>query len=156
MEVFTVVNLLSFTLHKIVKQVINRLLGKLLKLRNRHLFICDMIVFSITPFLALLLRLDGNLEVQGYILELGIATILFLAVKLIVLWSYGFYKRYWRYASIEELIYIAMLIVGAVAIQTMLFEVVNNILYPVMDKLPRSLPFIDGLLILYFHWGTAF
>ncbi|QSJ20075.1 polysaccharide biosynthesis protein [Nostoc sp. UHCC 0702] len=149
-------NLLSFTLHKIVKQVINRLLGKLLKLRNRHLFICDMIVFSITPFLALLLRLDGNLEVQGYILELGITTILFLAVKLIVLWSYGFYKRYWRYASIEELIYIAMLIVGAVAIQTMLFEVVNNILYPVMDKLPRSLPFIDGLLSCIFIGALRF
>ncbi|BAZ54068.1 polysaccharide biosynthesis protein CapD [Nostoc sp. NIES-4103] len=149
-------NLLSFTFHKIVKQVINRLLSKLLKLRNRHLFICDMIVFSITPFLALLLRLDGNVELQGYILELGIATTLFLAVKLIVFWNYGFYKRYWRYASIEELIYIAMLMVGAVAIQTMLFEVVDNTLYPVIETLPRSLPLIDGLLSCIFIGALRF
>ncbi|MBH8562369.1 polysaccharide biosynthesis protein [Nostoc sp. CENA67] len=149
-------NLLSFTLHKIVKQVINRLLGKLLKLRNRHLFICDMIVFSITPFLALLLRLDGNVEPQEYILELGIATILFLAVKLTVFWNYGFYKRYWRYASIEELIYIAMLMVGAVAIQTMLFEGIDNTLYPVIETLPRSLPLLDGLLSCIFIGALRF
>ena len=45
----------------------NTLLTGLLKLRNRHLFVFDIIVFLITPLLALILRLDGNLALAKYI-----------------------------------------------------------------------------------------
>lgn len=152
------VNLLSFIPNVIRKKMINSLLSKLLKLRNSHLFIVDMIIFSITPLLALLLRLDGDLDLQAYILELAIATTLFLIVKLSVFSSFGFYRRYWRYASIEELIYIAMLMVGAVVIQIMLFDILTNILnqFPFIDTLPRSLPFIDGLLSCIFIGALRF
>ncbi|MBE9050160.1 polysaccharide biosynthesis protein [Nostocales cyanobacterium LEGE 11386] len=149
-------NLLFNITHSRFKQLTTSLLNKLLKLKNRHLFIFDIIVFSITPLLALFLRLDGHLDIQVYVSELGIITILFLAVKLIVFWSCGFYKRYWRYASIEELIYISMLMVGAVIIQTILFYVLDNILHPAIDKLPQSLPFIDGLLSCIFIGGLRF
>lgn len=151
-------NLLSLIPHIIGKKMINSLLNKLLKLKNSHLLICDLIIFSITPLLALLLRLDGDLDIQTYILELAIATILFLVVKLSVFGSFGFYRRYWRYASIEELIYIAMLMVGAVVIQIMLFDVLTNILnqFPFTDTLPRSLPFIDGLLSCIFIGALRF
>ncbi|MGF1936146.1 MAG: nucleoside-diphosphate sugar epimerase/dehydratase [Nostoc sp. ChiQUE02] len=132
------------------------LLRKLLELKNTHLLIFDIIIFSITPLLALLIRLDGSLDIEADISQLGIATLLFLLVKLIVFWSFGFYRRYWRYASIEELTYIAMLMVSAIVIQSMTFNVLHHILPFVIDNLPRSLPFLDGLLSCIFIGGLRF
>ncbi|WP_414585253.1 polysaccharide biosynthesis protein [Scytonema sp. PCC 10023] len=127
----------------------NVLLSTLLKLRNRHLFIFDIIVFSITPLLALLLRLDGRLDIAFYSSELTLVTILFLFVKLGIFWSFGLYRRYWRYASIEELIYVATLMAIAIAIQTLFFNVLVYI-HVVVDKVPQLLPLIDGILSFIF------
>ncbi|MGF1672955.1 MAG: nucleoside-diphosphate sugar epimerase/dehydratase, partial [Rivularia sp. (in: cyanobacteria)] len=143
-------NSLFMVSHWLIDKSTKILLSKLLKLRNRHLLIFDVIVFMITPLLALILRLDGDLALQSYISDLVIATLLFLIVKIGVLYSFGFYRRYWRYASVEELTYVAMLIVAAVVIQTLLFDVVNFTLPWTVDRLPRSLPFIDGLLSIIF------
>jgi FlaA1/EpsC-like NDP-sugar epimerase len=132
------------------------LLRNLLKLRNRHLFIFDIVVFAITPFLALILRLDGDLALQPYIWDLLTATLLFLIVKIGVFYSFGFYRRYWRYASVEELTYVAMLVVAAVVIQTLLFDVVNFTIPWAIDRLPRSLPVLDGLLSCIFIGALRF
>lgn len=155
LEVIIVMNLLFMISHWLVQKTSNSLLSKLLKMRNRHLFILDVIVFSITPLLALIVRLDGNLDLEPYLSELAIATILFLGVKLIIFSSFGFYKHYWRYASIEELTYISMLIAAASVIQTILFDVLNYI-SNLSDKLPQSLPFMDGLLSCIFIGGLRF
>ncbi|AFZ26296.1 putative nucleoside-diphosphate sugar epimerase [Cylindrospermum stagnale PCC 7417] len=149
-------NSLSFISQGIVQKSINSILSKLLKMRNRHLFLFDIIVFFITPLLALLLHLDGNLYLHADISELAIATILFLVVKLIVFGSCGFYRRYWRYASIEELTYIAILMVSAVFIQIMLFEAIHYIPNFSVNTLPQSLPLIDGFLSCIFIGGLRF
>ena len=132
------------------------LLRNLLKLRNRHLVIFDVVIFAITPFLVLILRLDGDLALQPYISDLITATIIFLAVKISLLCSFGFYRRYWRYASVEELTYIATLIVAAMVTQVLLFDVVNLTLPWAVSKLPRSLPFLDGLLSCIFISALRF
>ncbi len=132
----------------LVQKMLNKVLSLFLHLRNRHFFIFDIIVFSITPFLALMLLLDSNIALEPYISALAGTTILFLTVKLSLCWRFGFYRRYWRYASIEELIYIAKLITAGVVIQTLLFDVEESILLFAVDKLPQSLPLIDGLLSL--------
>lgn len=139
-------NSLFMVSHWLLDKSTKILLSKLLKLRNRHLLILDVVFFAITPLLALILRLDGDLALQSYISDLVTATLLFLIVKIGVLYSFGFYRRYWRYASVEELTYVAMLIVAAVVIQTLLFDIVNFTSPWTVDRLPRSLPFIDGLL----------
>lgn len=149
-------NLFLFALHSLSQKLGNRFLVKLLHLRNRHFFFCDIILFSITPLLALILRLDGALTLKTYISELVIATILFSVVKLTLLWSFSFYRRYWRYASIEDLIYITMLILSAVIIQYFLFSVLHSIPHFSIEKLPQSLPFIDGLLSFIFIGGLRF
>lgn len=133
----------------------NSLLSTLLKLRNRHLFIFDIIVFSVTPLLALLLLLDGNLDIASYSSELGLVTILFLCIKLSIFWSFAFYRRYWRYASIEELIYITLLMLVAVVMQTLLFHVLGYIQW-VVDKVPQLLPLLDGILSFIFIVALRF
>jgi FlaA1/EpsC-like NDP-sugar epimerase len=149
-------NILFFVSHWIIQKIVNGLLSKLQKLRNRHLFVFDLIVFSVTPLLALILRLDGNLALEPYISGLAIATVLFLTVKQAVFWSFGFYRRYWRYASIEELVYIAVLITAGVIIQSLLFDAVGNLLHFAFNKLPQSLPFLDGLLSFILVGGLRF
>ncbi|MBD2238085.1 polysaccharide biosynthesis protein [Aulosira sp. FACHB-113] len=147
---------LMFSFQSASRKVAKTFLCGLLKLQNRHLLICDICLFAITPLLALFLRLDGVLALKAYITELEIATILFLAIKLILLWHLGFYRRYWRYASIEELTYIAMLMLAAVVIQSLVFDAFHYIPYLTIKKLPQSLPFIDGLLSFIFVGALRF
>nr|WP_228043708.1 nucleoside-diphosphate sugar epimerase/dehydratase [Dolichospermum sp. LEGE 00246] len=99
-----------------------------------------------TPLLALSLHFDGDLNLQEYISQLAVATILFLVVKLIVFWGCGFYKRYWRYASIEEVIYIVMLMMGVIVIQTTLFNILDKTFNMLLGNLPQSLPILEGIL----------
>ena len=132
------------------------LLRNLLKLSNRHLFIFDIVVFAITPFLALIVRLDGDLAIQPYLSDLITATLLFVVVKIGVFYSLGFYRRYWRYAGVEELTYVAMLITAGIVIQTLLFDVIDFTLPWAVDTIPQSLPFIDGLLSCIFIGALRF
>jgi FlaA1/EpsC-like NDP-sugar epimerase len=149
-------NLLFFVSHWLVQNTFNGVSSKLLKLRNRHLFVFDVIIFSTTPLLALILRLDGNLALQPYLSDLAIATSLFLIIKIGIFWSFGFYRRYWRYASIEELVYVAVLTTAAVIIQAILLDTLKYILPTSVDELPESLPFIDGLLSFIAIGGFRF
>ncbi len=145
-----------FTFQSASKKVAQTFLCGLVKLQNKHLLICDICLFAITPLLALFLRLDGVLALNAYITELGIVTVLFLAIKLTLFWHLGFYRRYWRYASIEELTYIAMLILAAVVMQSLVFDAFHYIPYFTIKKLPQSLPFIDGLLSFIFVGALRF
>ncbi len=136
--------------------MINRLLKKLLRLRNRYFLILDAITFCFTPILALYLRLDGSVALEEYKSGLVAATILFLFVKLSVFYAFGFYRHYWRYASIDELVKIAIL-TGSVAIgQTVLFTALHSSNAFSINSLPRSLPLLDGMLSLILVGGIRF
>ena len=139
-------NILFFVSHFTVQKTIKTLSNQLSKLRNRHWFIFDITIFAMTPLLALSLHFDGDLNLQEYISQLAVATILFLVVKLIVFWGCGFYKRYWRYASIEEVIYIVMLMMGVIVIQTTLFNILDKTFNMLLGNLPQSLPILEGIL----------
>lgn len=149
-------NFLFFVSHWLVKNTLNIVSKLLLKLRNRHLFFVDVFIFSITPLIALLLRLDGKLDISSYAESLAIATGLFLATKVAVFWSLGFYRRYWRYASIEELVYVGVLTTAAVIVQVILFNTLKFVLPLSVSGLPESLPFIDGLLTCLIIGGLRF
>lgn len=143
-------NILFLVSHFTIQKTLKKVSNQLNKIRNRHWFIFDITIFAITPLLALFLRLDCDLNLQEYILQLGIATVLFLVVKQIVFWGFGFYGRYWRYASIEELIYIITLMMGVVVIQTTLFNILDKTFHLPLDNLPLSLPILEGLLSCIF------
>jgi FlaA1/EpsC-like NDP-sugar epimerase len=156
LEVMTDMNFFLKISRPFMQNLMNTLLTQLLKLRNRHFLIFDIIVFLITPLLALLLLLNGRLVLEQHIPDLVKDTILFLIVKLSVFWSFGFYKRYWRYASIEEVTYIVMLVTATVVIETLLFNIIQYIPYVGMDTLPQTLPYIDGLLSCLFIGALRF
>jgi len=150
-------NVLFYVADWLWQKLHNKVLTKLLHLRNRHFFIFDVIILSLTPLLALILHSDSNLVLEKYKFELIIITILFLVVKLTIFWSFGFYRHYWRYAGIEELTFIAMLIIVEVIVQSLLFETFYyNISLFHVKQLPKSLPFLDGLISCIFIGGLRF
>ena len=137
--------------------MIDRLGNYCLHLRNRHFFLIDAFAFAFIPLFALSLRLDSAL---GFILtfdryqaDLMLITLLFMVIKLTVFLSGGFYKQYWRYASIDELSHVAVLTGSAVILQTLSFAVLKSLS---IVSLPRSLPFLDGLLSLLIIGGIRF
>lgn len=129
---------------------------KLSELRNRHFFFIDTIIFLITPLVALVLRLDGSVKLEPYKTGLVVVILLFLTVKLSIFCLLGFYKRYWRYASIDELAQIAVGTAIAAIGQTLLFNIFYYLHGFSIHLLPRSLPFLDALLSLLLVGGLRF
>jgi FlaA1/EpsC-like NDP-sugar epimerase len=132
-----------------------RLYQKILRARNRHLFIIDGIIFTFTPILALYIRLDGSVSYDQFS-GLSEAIILFAAVKLFILYQFRFYQYYWRYASTEELLRTTVLILTATVVQTALFGILYTSNLFSINTLPRSLPVLDGLLSLILVGGIRF
>lgn len=137
--------------------MIDRLGNYCLHLRNRHFLLVDVIAFSFIPLFALSLRLDSALgfilTFERYQADLLLVTLLFMVIKLTVFLSGGFYKHYWRYASIDELSNVAVLTGSSVILQTLAFAVLKSLS---ILSLPRSLPFLDGLLTLLIIGGIRF
>ena len=135
---------------------INYLFDWLLKLRNRHFFILDTIFLAITPLLALALRLDGFSDLEKYTPGLIWATVIFLLVKLTALFRFNFYKRYWNYAGVDELLQIAIWAASVIILQTILFHGLYFINDFPLNNLPRSLTILDGMLSFFLVSGLRF
>ena len=137
-----------------------RFTTQILKLRNRHFFVLDTLIFATTPFLAIALRIDDplswileNKAPLPHITQLLIATILFIVVKFTVSFQYGLYRNYWQYASVGELVKIFSTVATALISQTLLFFIFQELL---SFSLPRSLPIIDGILTLLLVGSSRF
>jgi FlaA1/EpsC-like NDP-sugar epimerase len=120
----------------------------LFRLRNRHFLALDALLFLCVPALALALRLDRLLPPPRYYASLVVVTLLFAAVKLLTFYLAGLYSRYWRYASIDELVQLAGAASLALCLQIVLFVGVLQPTGAVAADFPRSLPLLDGLLTL--------
>ena len=141
---------------KTVNKQIKGLDKKLLGLNNRHFFLLDALVFSLTPLLGIILRLDDLSSLVDYRNGLIAATLIFSSVKIIIFAFGGFYKRYWKYASIDELTQIAALTTGAVIVNTMILSILEYITELERFLVPRSLTLLDGILTFVLIGGIRF
>lgn len=137
--------------------MLRKLASLALGLRNRHFLIIDVIVFLLTPLLALILRIDKAIfNLVPYQNGLILATIMFLAIKLTIFYTRGLYKRYWRHAGFDEFEQLAWLTAIVIVVQTILFNIVHDLKFLSLLNLPRSLPIIDGMLSLLIAGGIRF
>lgn len=120
------------------------------KLRNRHFLIIDLVIISISPLLALFLRLEGNLDFSIYGYSLIGLTIVLGVIKLSVFYFFGLYNRIWRSASVDELA--RMVFAGAfiVLIGVFVFYLFQHLNVPFVAKFPYSLPLLDGVISISF------
>jgi FlaA1/EpsC-like NDP-sugar epimerase len=139
----------------------------MLTLRNRHFFGLDVLLLLLTPTLALVLRTDGlNVQPQGwdvltrYVPGLLIYTGMALLVRLVIFHRFGLYSRYWRYASIEELdqiswaVFVSSALIGLVVLLART-PILTQVGFPLWN-FPRSIVFIDALLVLFLLGGIRF
>ncbi|MEK6575943.1 MAG: capsule biosynthesis protein CapD, partial [Chloroflexota bacterium] len=124
-------------------------------LRNRHFLVLDLVLLAVAPTLALALRVEPS-SLARFAQGAMIFTVLALLVKLPVFYFFGLYRRYWLYASVDEMITIAL----AVAVTTMIIAgaFFAGQLTGLVEShaLPRSIPLVDGLLTLLVVGGTRF
>ena len=125
----------------------------LTNLRNRHFFLLDGLILCLTPLLAILLRLDRIDVPHDFLHGLLIYTAVSLVVRLITFYQLGLYRRFWQYASIDELTQI----VNAVLISTLfVWLLVTGIRALLPVALPRSIFLLDAVLALLFVGGSRF
>ncbi|MGQ9600810.1 MAG: polysaccharide biosynthesis protein [Anaerolineae bacterium] len=126
----------------------------MLALRNRHFFIIDLILLPVTAVLAFALRLDAR-GMERYVLAIALFVVLAVPIKLLIFYWLGLYRRFWRYASVDELLLIAMAVgVSLVITSGLIFGLVLPLRW--IKGFPRSIPFIDGLLTLGVVGGPRF
>ncbi|MFP4440601.1 MAG: polysaccharide biosynthesis protein [Chloroflexaceae bacterium] len=115
------------------------------QIRNRHLFISDMLLLPLATYFSFVLRLE-HFDLGRYWISFLLFTLaIILIVPLVFLWI-GIYTRYWRYASVEE----SLLLSGALGIATVLADslfIGAHLLYD-NSNLPQSIPIIFFLLAL--------
>jgi FlaA1/EpsC-like NDP-sugar epimerase len=127
------------------------------RLRNRYFVLFDVLLLTLTPAVALALRLDLVIP-SSFELILLIFTVLALLVKIPTLYFFGLYHRLWRYASMDELITIAWAVLIAGVIVTALFYALRSTGLLGLDaaSFPRSLPVLDAGLTLLAVGGLRF
>lgn len=136
--------------------LINQFAEMLLRLRNRHLLVLDLLAFCVTPVLALWLRMDDLNSLVRYAEPLAFYALVAILIRWMIFIHSGLYSRCWRYASIDEL---ARIIFAAVTATTLITLVFFGILRPfglISNNLPRSIPLLDGILALLAVGGLRY
>jgi FlaA1/EpsC-like NDP-sugar epimerase len=116
-------------------------------LRNRHLFIADLLMVGLATYFSFVLRLENFTLGDGLYWP---TSVMFLGIGLLIIplvfWRFGMYARYWRYASVEELV----LLVSASFVAILLVSVLSALVAPLTGllSLPRSIPFIFLMLFV--------
>jgi FlaA1/EpsC-like NDP-sugar epimerase len=123
----------------------------ILFLRNRYLFLADLVIIAVSILISFALRDYAIFRTYFPAAVWMIAAA--LVVKPIVYWRFGLYRRFWAYASTKE----ALLIIGAVAVNVVLMVGYYFFALGVgLPRVPRSIPFIDGLVSLVMTGGMRF
>ncbi len=108
------------------------------KIGQLYYVLFDAAVLSIVPFIALLLRLDGDTSSEHFNVLLNVV-LLGVIIKLAVFSFYGIYNRIWRYATIKDM----FAIIGACTIGGVIVALLGLCLEV---KLPRSIYIISYIL----------
>ncbi len=116
-------------------------------IRNRYFFLLDALLIPLAAYISYVARLDGlpmSGMLAGWFALASIAT----PIHLLIFHRLGIYSRFWRYASIDELLRLISAVSLAIIVATPIVFVVTTI--TPMALLPRSVPFIFFLFDLSF------
>jgi FlaA1/EpsC-like NDP-sugar epimerase len=126
-----------------------------LVLRNRVYVMLDVVGWVLSTLVAVALRLDGFGAVPAYAGQVAAFLAVAIPCKFLAIWRLGLYRRYWRYASIDELLLIALAVVTGGLGAAVVYWVVEPFL-GLGARLPRSVPILDAMITLVYVGGTRF
>jgi FlaA1/EpsC-like NDP-sugar epimerase len=113
--------------------------------RNRIFFASDVLLIPFASYASFVLRLE-DLNIGLFWAEFVLFTTIALVVTLALFRRAGIYSRYWRYASVEEMLLLGGTVIAASAISGLL-SLSGSLVTPELF-VPRSIPFIFALLTL--------
>lgn len=116
------------------------------KLKSVFLILIDAGIVSIVPFVALIIRFEGDVDSRYYLTIFKFLPFI-VAVRLVSFYIWGLYHRMWRYASISELLAIA----GAVTVSTV---IIDSYLYFTNTGMPRSVYLLSWMLNIALVGGS--
>ena len=124
-------------------------------IRNRYIFIMDMILIVVCVVFSYLLRFEFNIELASNYLSsaywmLGIC----LVLKPLIYIRFGLYRHLWAYASVDEMRLIALAVAAASGSVTLIMLFLSRM--QVFTGFPRSVPIIDFVLSLLAVGGIRF
>jgi FlaA1/EpsC-like NDP-sugar epimerase len=131
-------------------------LDRLLRLRNRHFLMLDLVILSLLPIVALSLRLETLDWWPAKYWSLLLYTLLALLVKTASFYLLGLYCRYWCYAGVNDLARIALAVTLSTLVLMILVIGLHPRLYPYGLAMYRTVPVIDGLLTVLIVGGYRF
>ncbi|HUI08964.1 MAG TPA: nucleoside-diphosphate sugar epimerase/dehydratase [Bacteroidota bacterium] len=126
-----------------------RPLGRLtLRVGNIHLLAIDVVVILLSPVAALALRVENTGEFRLYLNTALSLAALRLTWYLLIFQLSGLYARYWRYASVDEVVALASAAIKGWVAGIIAFFVILEPFGLVSPGFPRSIPVIDGAFTL--------
>jgi FlaA1/EpsC-like NDP-sugar epimerase len=123
-------------------------LRALLELRNRHYLLFDLLALSLTPAVALTIRVEDLSWWPQTLPALVVYTTVSVVVKISIFYFLGLYGRYWRYASIHDMSRLLLSTATTTVMLTACFIIVHNPLREMGLALSRTIPLVDGMLTL--------
>ena len=123
-------------------------------LRNRHLLMLDAVMMSLSPAMAIVLRYENLSSLAMHSRALLLYTVVTLFLRIAVFQLFGLYSRYWRYASVDEMVTLSKATLSAFAVCTVAFFGLSELSAIFSPSLPRSLPLIDGALVMMMVGGA--
>ncbi|MGA2112018.1 MAG: nucleoside-diphosphate sugar epimerase/dehydratase [Anaerolineales bacterium] len=122
-----------------------------LAIRNRYFFLLDLGLITASVFLAFALRLELGPNFRAYLPVALLMAGQALLIKPLVFWAMGLYRRYWAYASVNEMV----LIFTTVTLSSVILGVWIYIdVWLGWQTVPRSIPIIDWLVTLFLVGGV--
>lgn len=118
----------------------------LLAVRNRHFFVLDILALLSIPPLVLTLYLDRLDWWPRFGQALTLFVMVALVVKIPIFYLLGLYRRYWRYASVDDLMRVLIAVGLSATILTVVFAGAQTNLAQSGLASPRTLPVLDGIL----------
>jgi FlaA1/EpsC-like NDP-sugar epimerase len=125
-------------------------------LRNRYLLAADLAFWVAIPVFLLILRLESFSGLPRYFPALGQFLAVAIPIKFAALWSRGLYQRYWRYASVDELLDIVLAVGTAGVLTVLIYYFVVMPLTVATPDLPRSTPVVDVFMTMLQVGGIRF
>ena len=122
----------------------NRLYAKILRTGNRRLLLADLLVIVTAPLVALALRAENPGEFVLYLHPALVLSCARLIWYVLIFYFAGLYTRYWRYASVDEVMALASASILAWVVGVLVFFALLEPLGVLPPGFPRSVPVIDG------------
>lgn len=112
------------------------------ELRNRHFLFFDCLLIPFAAYISYVLRLDAFVfDSISMWRGLALFVVIALPVTVFLFWQMGIYARYWRYASVDEL----LLLAGTVTVSSLLAGGISWLaitIFQLPAVVPRSVPLI--------------